>query len=317
MKFAFHFPGHFGSTAHVSAYKIGVDGGGSKTECILVDGGGEIVARHLGPGSNPSVVGPEQAKLIVSDALCAVLARAKQTSPGLAVSSTLLCMAGSRSFWHEFAATLTDFGDVTAVDDSMPALELATHGDPGLVLHAGTGSFVAARAPDGSIHYAGGLGWRFGDPGSGYDIGARAIARALLELQGWSAPSRLGPTVRDYAQLPPDADATALSRYFYHHAEPNRVVAALTPAVLRLAEEGDGTAFSLVVESAIELVALATKVAAKLFPAIPLDSIPAGLSGPILTQPGIVAALTPKTPLPLVPIETAAIEGVRRLLVRR
>jgi len=53
-------------------YKIGVDGGGTKTECILVDDSGAIVARHLAPGCNPNVVGPEQARLIVTDALVAL-----------------------------------------------------------------------------------------------------------------------------------------------------------------------------------------------------------------------------------------------------
>ena len=51
-------------------YRIGIDGGGTKTECILLDEAGAIVARHLAPGCNPSVVGPEQARLIVTDALC-------------------------------------------------------------------------------------------------------------------------------------------------------------------------------------------------------------------------------------------------------
>src|SRR5476651_1288178 len=172
-------------------FKIGVDGGVTKTECILVDAHGAIVARHLAPGCNPSVAGPEQARLIVTDALCALRDRA-------AIASTHLFMAGAPAFWHEFAGTLTDFGRVTTADDSLPVLELATDGGPGLVLHAGTGSFVAARAPDGSVHYAGGLGWRFGDPGSAYDLGRRAISRALLELQGWSPPSRLGTLVRDH-----------------------------------------------------------------------------------------------------------------------
>lgn len=300
-----------------SVHKIGVDGGGSKTECILIDGLGQIVLRRVAPGSNPSVVGPEQARLIVTDALCGLLADARQTNGAVKIGATLLCMAGSRSFWREFAATLADFGTVTALDDSLPVLELATHGDPGLALHAGTGSFVAARGPDGALHYAGGLGWRFGDAGSGYDIGQRAVARALLEIQGWAAPSRIGPTVRDHAELPHDADATALTRYFYHHPEPNRVIAALAPAVLRLATEGDPTAYGIVADSTGELVALATKVAAKLFPLVPLDSIPAGLSGPILTQPAVVAALTNKTPLPLIPIDVPSIEGVRRLLARQ
>jgi glucosamine kinase len=156
-------------------YKIGVDGGGSKTECILVDAAGNIVARHLAPGSNPSAVGPEQARLVVTDALCALIA-----NHAVKITETLLFMAGNRAFWQEFASGLTGFGDVKTADDSLPVLELATDGQPGLVLHSGTGSFIAARDNDGVIHYAGGLGWRFGDPGSGYDLGRRAIARALL-----------------------------------------------------------------------------------------------------------------------------------------
>ena len=298
------------------SYRIGVDGGGTKTECILIDAHGEIVARHLAPGCNPSVVGPEQARLIVTDALCALRDQpAVRRVPG-AITHTHIYAAGNRAFWRETAATLAEFGQIFTADDSYPVLELATHGKPGLVLHGGTGSFVAARAPDGSVHYAGGIGWRFGDGGSGYDLGRRAIARGLLELQGWAPASRIGPTVRDHTQLGESADAAAVTRFFYYHADPNRQIAALAPAVLRLATEGDATAQQLVVESTAELLALAARVAAKLFPDTPLDSLPAGLSGPILTHPVVTAALTPRSPLALAPVEGTPIEGVRRLLMR-
>jgi len=301
-----------------SSYKIGVDGGGTKTECILVDAAGTIVARHLAPGCNPNIVGPDQARLIVTDALVALSGffnSSTSTSTGC-VAATQLFMSGAPGFWSEFAATLTDFGRVTTAPDSLPTLELATHGAPGLVIHAGTGSFVAARAPDGTIHYAGGTGWRFGDPGSGYELGRRAISRALLELQGWLPPSRLGPTVRDHTQLGDAADARAITRYFYSHAVPNRVIAALAPAILRLATEGDHTAHQVLVESAAELLDLATRVATKLFPNTSLDTVPTGLSGALLTHATVAAALAPRTPLPLTPLTAAPIEGVRRLLLR-
>jgi len=301
------------------SFQIGVDGGGTKTECILVDARGAIVARHLAPGCNPSIVGPEQARLILTDALCSLVSSLSSQLSALSsssISATLLCMAGNRAFWQETADTFTDFGGITVADDSLPVLELATDGGPGLVLHAGTGSFVAARAPDGSIHYAGGLGWRFGDAGSGYELGRRAIARALLELQGWAPATRLGPLVRDHTQLGADADATAVSRYFYTDPSPNHKIAALAPALLRLATEGDATAHALAVDSASELLAFALRVAGKLFPNTPLDTLRAGLSGPLLVHPVIAAALAPKAPFALVPLTAPPIEGVRRLLIR-
>ena len=296
-------------------YKIGVDGGGTKTECILIDGSGAIIARHLAPGCNPSVVGPDQARLIVTDAICGLL-QSTFGNQHPAIATTHIYSAGNRGFWRETAATLTEFGQVFTADDSHPVLELATNGQPGLVLHGGTGSFVAARGPDGTIHYAGGVGWRFGDGGSGYDLGRRAIARGLLELQGWAMPSRLGATVRDHTQLGDTADAAAVTRFFYYHADPNRQIAALAPAILRLASEGDHTAQQLVVDSTGELLALASRVATKLFPDIALDTLPTGLSGPILTHPAVTTALATRSPLALVPVEGTPIEGVRRLLAR-
>ena len=91
--------------------KIGVDGGGTKTECILLDAEGVIMAQHLAPGCNPSQIGPAAARAILAEALAALLLKAKTAQAPLTVTSTLLCMAGNRAFWRETADALTNFGD--------------------------------------------------------------------------------------------------------------------------------------------------------------------------------------------------------------
>jgi N-acetylglucosamine kinase-like BadF-type ATPase len=225
-------------------------------------------------------------------------------------------MAGSRPFWREFGAALSGYGRVVATDDSLPVLELATEGGPGLVLHAGTGSFVAARSEAGAItgaHYAGGLGFRFGDPGSGYDLGRRAVARGLLEIQGWEPPSGLGPLLQSATGL---ATNEAILGYFYSDPAPNPKIAALAPAVLSLAAAGDASARTLAIDSASGLLDLAIRVAARVFPQTPAASLRAGLSGSLLTHPVIAEALTARSPFPLTPVTTAPIEGVRRLLLK-
>ena len=290
-------------------WKIGVDGGGTKTEGILVDPAGAVAARHTGPGCSPSLVGVVHAREIASEVLEAVRAGHKEA----VVSTTLICMAGSRAFWREFGAGLAGFGRIATVDDSVPVLELATKGEPGLVLHAGTGSFVAARTPDGAVHYAGGTGWRFGDEGSGYDIGRRAIARALLELQGWAPPSGLGALVRGRTG---HASAAAVSAYFYGDPATNNGVAALAPEVLRLASDGDPAAGEAVCASVGQLLALAVSVTEKLFPGKRPDSFRAGVSGHVLNHPFAFQALSSRAPFPLSTVTEPPIEGVRRLLAR-
>ena len=122
------------NSAETKTFKIGVDGGATKTELILVDGTGAVIARQTAPGSNPSLIGPDRARAVLRDALRSLVAG---IPPGR-IDRLLLCMAGSQSFWEETAAELGEFGRAEAFSDSLPVLELATGGAHGLVVPAGT-----------------------------------------------------------------------------------------------------------------------------------------------------------------------------------
>lgn len=298
-----------------SSYRIGLDGGGTKTELILVTAAGVVVARHTAPGCNPSQIGPEKAAAVVREAFAGLAAKSKIENLPAKITATHLYTAGSSIFWKEFAATLREHGTVVTGPDSLPVLELATAGAPGLVLHAGTGSFVAARAPDGSIHYAGGLGWKFGDPGSGSDLGRRAIGHALLELQGWAKPTALGEALKAHTSL---ADAVANTRFFYAAEDANARIAAFAPRVLELAIAGCAPAQTAVACTVTDLVEYARLVTTKLFGSA---VVPCGVSGAILNSPPAIYALKALAENHAWPVEfrfitEAPIEGVRRLLVK-
>ena len=294
--------------------RIGVDGGGTKTELLLVDAAGEVRARHVAPGCNPSHVGADAARATLRGALDALLAAAG-AAPA-AVGRTALYMAGAPDFWREFAAAETRYGRMTAGPDSLPVLELATGGAAGLALHAGTGSFIAARGPDGAVHYAGGLGWKLGDPGSGFDLGRRGYARALLELQGWAPASALGEALRAEAS---GRDEPALKRALYADADANARIAAFGRRVLDLAGAGCGPAQAALTESVAGLVEQARMVTARLFPGA--TGVPCGVCGAILNAPASVALLRTLAATHAWPVEyrfvtDAPAEGVRRLLLK-
>jgi glucosamine kinase len=306
------------------SHKIGVDGGGTKTELILVDPTGAILARHVGTGCNPSLLGPDGARAKLRELLQQLLAQSKivpslqddnQPNPKSKISATHLYMAGAPAFWRETGDELKDFGRVITGDDSLPVLELATAGNPGLVLHAGTGSFVAARGLDNSIHYCGGLGWRFGDPGSGHELGRRALSRALLELQGSVERTALGEALCAYTGIP---DYAATSRYFYTTPDANARVTGFAPHALALAKAGNAPAVAALKETLTEFVDFGRQISTRLFGATPVFC---GVSGAILNHEtsadllrGLITAHA--WPVTLNFITAAPIEGVRRLLAR-
>lgn len=293
--------------------RIGIDGGGSKTELILVDESGAIIARHIGPGCNPSHLGPDRARATLVDALQHLLAQSPR--PGESIDATLLCMAGSPAFWQETSAHLKGYGHIVTAIDSLPVLELATAGGPGLVMHAGTGSFIAARAADGTIHYAGGLGWLFGDPGSGHDLGRRGLARGLRELQGWAQRTALGDRICSYTGIEVYG---AISRSFYTAPDSNARIAGFTPHLLELAQTGNEPAQQVLIESLTGLIEQGEVVTARLFG---IQSTTCGVSGAILNHPAAAATLRNLVAsrgwaVSLNFVTATPIEGVRRLLTR-
>jgi len=160
---------------------IGLDGGGTKTDCVLMDEGGHVIARGRGGPSNSSRIGVEAAARGVTEAVETALANAR-----LEVEQITDICAG--------LAGVADAGRAAAMTKLLNAqlpgarFELCTDLDlalmasgtaPSIVLVAGTGSAAIGRDAKGHIARLGGYGPGKSDEGSSFAVGKRVVVKVV------------------------------------------------------------------------------------------------------------------------------------------
>jgi N-acetylglucosamine kinase-like BadF-type ATPase len=140
--------------------------------------------------------------------------------------------------------------DIGVSNDAMAVLaagEVAS----GIVVIAGTGSFVWGCNPAGETARAGGWGYLLGDEGSGYDLGRRALMAVMAAYDRHEPPSALTTAVLKHFSIAMPSD---LVGRVYGSAAVRTDIAGLAPVVLRLMTAGDVAAQSLVLKSVDDLV---------------------------------------------------------------
>ncbi|MFI5336780.1 MAG: hypothetical protein ACHQ5A_08350 [Opitutales bacterium] len=292
-------------------YQIGVWGTDAQTEFILVAVDGAIRARRFAIGCHPDIyLDQDTIRWTLIENLQA-LATAATDGP---VAHTLLCLPGRPAFWQGIAARLQDFSRVSILPSFAPALELATRGQPGMLLDCGElNAGVAARTADRALHGTGNLGWRLGDAGSDYDVGCRALRRALAELQGWAEPSAVG---RAAGAALKTTDPVLLPVRLNGPAVAPQQIASLAAPILELAATTDPIATGIVRDAVGELAHAAARLRARLF--VQPDEIVVGLRGAIL-QTAPAQAVLGQILGPagrFVPVRETPAEGLRTLLSR-
>lgn len=158
---------------------------------------------------------------------------------------------------------------VHVTTDAELARAAAFLGDPGVLIIAGTGSIVVALDDAGRIVRRGGLGWRMGDDGSGYQIAVAALRAVGRSHDG------LGPATHLAEHLPVAARVAGIGTLIRWSTTASVAeVAALAPAVIAAADIGDEVAMSIIHQSVEHLVALAASAGA--------GPLPVALSGGLL-----------------------------------
>jgi len=290
---------------------LGIDGGGTKTSCVIGDENSLLGAGTSG-GSNVVRVGERQARESLGAAIRQACAAAnvdptqiQRTCAGIAGGARPEIDGVVRRLLSEFVS-----GQIEVVGDMVIAMEAAFGSGPGVIVIAGTGSIAYGRNSNGEAARAGGWGFAISDEGSGHWIGRSAIAAAmraydedgiedtgaLLEniMKAWSVDSR--------EQLVLTANKSA-------------DFAALVPAVVFAADAGNTTARDVLTQAGTELATLAGIVIGRLFGNT--GAVPVALSGGIFRNSALVRQIVDeniRSAYPQASLNTAMIDPVRGAL---
>src|SRR5689334_14049523 len=159
-------------------YVLGFDGGGTKTECVLMDESGAILARSRSGPSNAVNVGAQASAAALAEAGLQALHLAAKRPEEVAYIMAGISGAGEPKARLSIQCALQPtFPNAAIIITSDLVLTLGATGEiPSLVVIAGTGSAVMGRTEPLKLARAGGLGPIIGDPGSANDIGRKATA---------------------------------------------------------------------------------------------------------------------------------------------
>jgi N-acetylglucosamine kinase-like BadF-type ATPase len=244
------------------SYFLGFDGGGSKTDCVLVDEHGAVLASAYGSASNPLRTGYAKTWFALSSTADAVLARQKIKSTDISGICAGLGGAARTQVARRIATFLERSFPNAAVQvtsDMEIALSAAVGDGKGVVLIAGTGSVAFGRNASGLTARAGGFGPWIGDEGSGFEIGKLAAAAVSRE-----ADAR-GPQTALTERIFKDLDCRDWNELFERIAKSaDDVFPRLFPTVAKAGDGGDPVACEILQHAAASLSDLTFNVAKKL-----------------------------------------------------
>jgi len=238
-------------------YILGFDGGGTKTECVLMNSADQVLARTYAGASNPSRIGVESAALAVEQSAKLALRDAGLERSVISAVGAGLAGTAKPDMKERMRGALQKCFPgvaVTILTDFEAALAAAGEG-PAIVLIVGTGSAAFGRNADGEIVRAGGYGPSSSDRGSAYDIGKRAIAAVIQERRGRS-DSGLGRQILSHLRC-------TEWPVVQHRAQtmPDEIFPPIFPVIAAAADSGDATAQRILASAAQEVSSLVADVA--------------------------------------------------------
>ncbi len=222
---------------------LGIDGGGSSTDAVIVNDVFQIVGRGQSGASNHYAVGAESAARNCGQAAQMAFEDARRIERHLRISDIAawgLGLAGvrraadARKMRGHLMAVVGDRPFVLD-HDAAAAHSGAFAGSSGLILSAGTGAICFGVDDQNQRFFADGWGPILGDEGGGYWIGQEALKAVCRAQDGRGQSTRLTSTVLHAFNA---ADCDALVQRIYAADFRREEIAKLAQVVLDTANNG-------------------------------------------------------------------------------
>jgi N-acetylglucosamine kinase-like BadF-type ATPase len=242
-------------------YALGFDGGGTKTECVLMDSGRQIRATTRSGPSNPLRVGFDAASSAIAQAAQFATREANIEPSQISAVCAGLAGVGSYNSHEEMERLLTGMfpkAAVRLITDLELSLEAARQ-SPAIVLVAGTGSAAIGRDSAGHIARAGGHGPLLSDQGSAYDVGRQAVAAAVRSRDRTGVETPMGVKILQHLKFSSWTELRDRAR-----TAADEVFPRAFPVVAAAADAGDTSAQSLLHAAANEIAILADALVERL-----------------------------------------------------
>ncbi len=219
-------------------YFLGIDGGATKTDFVLADMQGNVVATAQLGSTNPVDIGIDTVCERLGEGIRLVCERV----PTRVVSVYAGLSGGSVG---NYAATVRaylerlGFARVGCGNDATNIIAAALGDEDGVSVIMGTGSVVYVQRK-GELSRLGGYGYLFDEGGNGYAIGRDAISAALRAEEGSGKQTLLRSLI-----LARTETSTVLGALSLFYEGGKREIASYAPLVMMAYEQGDGVAANI------------------------------------------------------------------------
>lgn len=281
-------------------YVLGIHGGTTKTDAVLVTMDGTLVAEESTGSLDLFRVGISQAAEVVlrlAEKWCKKASCDPSSLYGLAVGTSRAERASEQNELQNQLLELSrrqgfQLTSVIVETDVRIALEAAFASGPGVVLILNTGSIACAKGEDGKLYRVGGGGSVLGDEGSTYKLSCDALNAALRGHDGRGPRTLLLSYALEHFAVSSIDDV--IDKVLRHEVD----VTSFFPRILKAEQERDHVAHGILFRGASDLADLVRVLTMKIQPK---RKLPVSLLGEIVETENLYSKMVKEKILSTLP----------------